>query len=142
MTFWIGVACQDHTRKGVEGGFAQLGHGKHVAVKNLKAGDWIAYYSPTTTLGGGEKVQAFTSIGRVVSEQPYQASQSEGFTPWRVDVDYCKEARSAAIHPLLEQLDLTRGKGAKWGMAVRSSKVKATDADLQTIAKAMGVTAQ
>lgn len=140
MTFWIGVACSDHVRAGVEGGFAQLGHGKHVAVKNLERGDWIAYYSPTTKMDGGDAVQAFTSIGQIVSDKAYHVEQGEDFRPWRVDVAYETCAYPAPIPPLLEDLDLTRGKGSKWGMALRTSKAKGTDADLQTIAQAMDVT--
>lgn len=139
MTFWIGVACADHVRAGVEGGFAQLGHGKHVAVKTLRRGDWIAYYSPTSKMGGGETIQAFTSIGRVTSDEAYQVEQGRDFHPWRVDVAYEAKAEAAPIRPMLEQLDLTRAKGSRWRMAVRGSKAKASDADLRTIAKAMGV---
>lgn len=139
MTFWIGVACRDHVKRGEEGGFAQLGHGKHLAVKNLKRGDWIAYYSPTSELGGGEKVQAFTSIGRIISDAAYQVEQNERFHPWRVDVEFEKDAKEVAIRPLLDDLDLTRGRGSKWGMAFRAGKIKATDADFLTIATGMGV---
>lgn len=138
MPFWIGVASSDHASAGVEGGFAQLGHGKHSTIKSLRKGDWIAYYSPSTKIDGGAKVQAFTSIGKVTSKESYKVEQSESLSPWRVDVAYEKNAVAAPIRPLLEELDLTRGKGSKWGMALRSSKVKATDADLRTIAKAMG----
>lgn len=140
MTFWIGIACADHVRGGVEGSFAQLGHGKHAAVKSLKRGDWIAYYSATSRMGGSDAVLSFTALGRVTSDAAYQAEQKPDFHPWRVDVDYIGAAKAAPIRPLLEDLDLTRGKGANWGMAVRGAKVKATDADLRTIAGAMGVT--
>lgn len=139
MTFWVGVACRDHVKRGEVGGFAQLGHGKHLAVKNLKRGDWIAYYSPTSEMGGGDKVQAFTSIGRITSDEAYQFEQSEGFHPWRVDVAFETGAKEAAIRPLLDDLDITRGKGAKWGMVFRAGKVKATDADFLAITTAMGI---
>lgn len=139
MTFWIGVACRDHVKRGEEGRFAQLGHGKHLAVKNLKRGDWIAYYSPTTEMGGGDKVQAFTSIGRITSDAAHQVEQSEGFHPWRVDVAFEKHAKEAPIRPLLDDLDITRGKEANWGMVFRAGKLKATDADFLKIATAMGV---
>lgn len=76
MTCWMGVASADHARAGRDGGFAQLGHGKHMAVKSLKKGDWIAYYSPREGMGEGETVQAFTTIGQVTSEEPYQVAQA------------------------------------------------------------------
>jgi hypothetical protein len=31
MAFWMGVASAEHARGGRDGGFAQLGHGKHMA---------------------------------------------------------------------------------------------------------------
>jgi len=139
MTFWIGVACADHVKAAVDGGFAQLGHGKHAPIKSLRKDDWIAYYSPTTEISGGAKVQAFTALGQVTSDDAYQFDQAKDFHPWRVNVDYRSRAESVSIGPLLEELDLTRGKSPKWGMVFRSSKVKGTDADLRRIAKAMSV---
>lgn len=55
MTFWMGVASAEHARGGRDGGFAQLGHGKHIAVKSLKKGDWIVYYSPREGMGEGAR---------------------------------------------------------------------------------------
>jgi hypothetical protein len=46
VAFWMGVASAEHARGGRDGGFAQLGHGKHMAVKSLRKGSWIVYYSP------------------------------------------------------------------------------------------------
>ena len=63
--YWVGVASRDHVRRGAEGGFCQLGHGKAAPVERLSPGDWIAYYSPRTEMRGGETVQAFSAIGTV-----------------------------------------------------------------------------
>ena len=41
--FWIGVGAAEHARGGRDGGFAQLGLGKHIVVKSLEKGDWINY---------------------------------------------------------------------------------------------------
>ena len=142
MTCWMGVACARHARAGRDGGFAQLGHGKHAAVKSLEKGDWIVYYSPREGLGQGEAVQAFTTIGRVVSDAPYQVEQAAGFSPYRVDVDYLKDAASAPIHPLLDRLDMTRERGARWGIVMRGSKRKLSDRDMAVIAEAMGVSGE
>lgn len=108
MTFWMGVASAEHARGGRDGGFAQLGHGKHIAVKALKKGDWIVYYSPREGMGEGATVQAFTTIGCVISEAPYRFEQAMDFNPYRVDVDYLKAAEAAPIRPLLGELRLTR----------------------------------
>ena len=66
MAFWMGVASAEHARGGRDGGFAQLGHGKHIAVKSLKKGDWIVYYSPREGMGTDEVVQAYTTIGTTI----------------------------------------------------------------------------
>lgn len=138
---WIGVACRDHVKRGVAGGFTQMGHGKKSAVKVLKKGDWIAYYSPRTSLEGGDLVQSFTAIGQVISEGAYQADMGGGFMPFRVDVAFKQEARDAEIRPLLNQLDLTRILGSNWGGAFRFGRVKVSKADFDKIAAAMGVDA-
>jgi len=63
--FWIGVASRDHVRRGVAGGFCQLGHGKAAPIRRLAPGDWIAYYSPRESYPDGALLQAFTAIGEV-----------------------------------------------------------------------------
>ena len=63
MTAWLGVVCRDHVRRGTTLGIAQLGHGKRDGLARLAAGDWLVYYSPRTSLRGGEPLQAFTAIG-------------------------------------------------------------------------------
>lgn len=142
MAFWMGVASAEHARAGRDGGFAQLGHGKHTAVKSLRKGDWITYYSPREGMGEGETVQAFTTIGRVTSDAPYQVEQSKGFNPYRVNVDYLTDATSAPIKPLLEHLKLTKGRGSNWGIVMRGSKRKLDEEDMRLIAEAMGVSDQ
>lgn len=139
MDFWMGVASADHARAGRDGGFAQLGHGKHMAVKTLKKGDWIVYYSPREGMGTGEVVQAFTTVGRVTSDAPYLFPQAMDFNPYRVDVDYLLNARPAPIRPLLAELQLTRELGPGWGIVMRGSKRRLSEQDMQRIADAMGV---
>ncbi|OSQ44166.1 EVE domain-containing protein [Thalassospira sp. MCCC 1A01428] len=138
--YWMGVACARHARAGRDGGFAQLGHGKQSAISGLQKGDWIIYYSPREEIDGGVPVQAFTTIGQITSEKPYQADQSMGFHPHRVDVDYLLAATPAPIRPLLEELELTQGRAAYWGFVMRGAKRKLSEADFQKIALAMGVT--
>lgn len=139
MAFWMGVASAQHARGGRDGGFAQLGHGKHIAVKSLRKGDWIVYYSPREGLGAGESVQAFTTIGRVTSDAPYRAERAMNFNPYRVDVNYLKDAESAPIKLLLDELQLTRAHGANWGVVMRGPKRRLDEIDMRRIAEAMGV---
>ncbi|MCX5568550.1 EVE domain-containing protein [Kaistia nematophila] len=142
MTFWMGVASAQHARGGRDGGFAQLGHGKHIAVKSLKKGDWIVYYSPREGMGEGVPVQAFTTIGRVTSDEPYRFEQAMDFNPYRVDVDYLKNARAAPIKPLLGALRLTRDHGANWGIVMRGPKRALHEEDMLRIVEAMNVLAE
>lgn len=139
MAFWMGVASAQHARGGRDGGFAQLGHGKHIAVKSLRKGDWIVYYSPREGMGEGEVVQAFTTVGRVASDAPYRVEQAMNFNPYRVDVDYLTDAEPAPIKPLLDRLRLTRGQGLHWGMVMRGPKRSLVEEDMRLIAEAMGV---
>jgi hypothetical protein len=138
----MGVASAQHARRGRDGGFAQLGHGKHIAVKSLRKGDWIVYYSPREGMGEGSVVRAFTTIGRVTSDAPYRAEQTMNFNPYRVDVDYLRDAEPAPIRPLLDKLRLTRDHGANWGIVMHGPKRKLDEMDIRTIAEAMGILAE
>jgi hypothetical protein len=57
---WIAVACAQHVARGRAGGFMQVGHGKGGPLRRLHAGDGIVYYSPTVSLKGKDRLQAFT----------------------------------------------------------------------------------
>ena len=69
--YWIGVVSRAHVRRGVEDGFAQLGHGKDAPLRRLSRGDWLIYYSPRTAHPDGEPLQAFTAIGRVEDDDVF-----------------------------------------------------------------------
>lgn len=134
--YWLAVASSDHVRLGREQGFMQVGHGKGAPLKRPRAGDGVVYYSPTVTLGGKERLQAFTSIGVVADERVYQADMGDGFRPFRRDVTFAK-AKEASILPLLDALDLTRGKRS-WGYPFRFGFLEITQHDFDAIAAAMG----
>jgi EVE domain len=133
---WIAVASADHVRKGRAGGFMQVSHGKSAPLKRIKPGDHVIYYSPTTSYGGRDRLQAFTAIGCVANREPYQGDTGGGFVPWRRDVRWFA-AREAAIAPLLDQLEFSRGK-KNWGFQFRLGLFAIGGHDLETIAEAMG----
>jgi hypothetical protein len=133
---WIGVACAEHVRRGREDGFMQLGHGKVAPLRRVKPGDRIVYYSPTVTLGGKDRLQAFTAIGVVKDREPYLFDIGKGFKPYRRDVKWAK-AKDAPIHPLLDELEFTAGK-SNWGYKFRFGLFPISEADFRAIAKAMG----
>jgi hypothetical protein len=131
---WIAVACAEHARRGRELGFMQICHGKGTPLRRVQAGDGVVYYSPTVTFRGSDRLQAFTLIGTVKDDRTYQAAMGE-FRPFRRDVDY-RDGRDAPIAPLLDQLELTRGK-RNWGYVFRFGLVQISQADFDEVAAAM-----
>lgn len=135
--YWVGVASRDHVRKVVQGGFCQANHGKEAPLKRIARGDRILYYSPREEMKGGKSMKAFTAIGEIVDDTPFQAVQSESFKPFRRNVDYY-EAKDAEIRPLLDTLSFSRGNRA-WGQVLRRGFFEIEKGDYDAIAKAMGV---
>jgi hypothetical protein len=133
---WIAVACAAHVRIGRAGGFMQVCHGKGAPLRRLSGGDLVAYYSPTETFGGRDRLQAFTAIGFVKPDTPYQVDMGSGFAPFRRDVAWCR-ADPAPIHPLLGHLSFARDNG-NWGYQLRFGLFKIELDDIQRIADAMG----
>jgi hypothetical protein len=134
--FWIGVASRDHVRRGVSGGFCQLGHGKVAPLKRLSPGDAIIYYSPRERLDGGEPIQAFTAIGEVLESEPRQVEMANGYKMFRRSVRFA-ETSDAPIRPLLPRLDFAHGPVA-WGMSMRRGLFDISRQDYEIIADAMG----
>src|SRR3989338_10761386 len=63
---WIAVACAQHARQGCAtpgAGYMQVCHGKVAPLQRIRPGDRVAYYAPTITMGGKDRLQAFVSIG-------------------------------------------------------------------------------
>jgi hypothetical protein len=134
--YWLAVASADHARRGKDLGIMQVCHGKGGPLKRPRAGDGVVYYSPTVSFGGSDRLQAFTSLGVVRDERIYQAEMDGGFRPFRRDVTFV-EANEASILPLLDELELTRGK-RNWGYAFRFGFLEITQRDFATISAAMG----
>ena len=135
--YWVGVASRDHVLAAVRGGFCQLNHGKEGPLKRLAPVDRILYYSPRTEMRAGQPLRAFTAVGRILDDEPYQVAQTEGFKPYRRKVHYF-EAHDAEIKPLLEKLLVTRGNSG-WGHILRRGMFEIEHHDYDLIAKTMGV---
>ena len=135
--YWINVVSRDHVQRGVVEGFTQANHGKPWALKKMQRGDWIIFYSPKTAFADGEPLQAFTAIGQVIDDEPYQAEMSPDFHPWRRDVDF-KRCTEAPIRPLIDELDFIENK-TSWGYKFRFGVIEIEEKDFLTIAEAMGV---
>ena len=136
--YWIGVVSASHVARGVAGGFAQLCHGKAAPLKRMRPGDWLVYYSPKTAMDGGEPLQCFTAIGKVVGDQVYCFQMTPDFIPYRIDIAYLP-GKQAAIHPLLARLSFIKDI-KRWGYPFRMGSIEMSREDCALIAAAMGVT--
>jgi hypothetical protein len=76
------------------------------------------FYSSKTSLKGGEPLQAFTAVGRVADQEPYQAEMAPGFVPWRRDMEFvaCTET---SIRPLVDALSFIKDKQRRGYMPAR-----------------------
>lgn len=133
--YWIGVVSHAHVQRGVEGGFAQLGHGKQAPLRRLSRGDWLIYYSPRTAPPDGEPLQAFTAIGRVDDDDAIQVEMGDDFRPWRRRMRY-ERSREVPASELLDQLELVPDR-RRWGLIARRGLVEIGRADFERIATAM-----
>ena len=135
MTSWINTVSRSHVERGVAGGFTQANHGKPHMLKRMRRGDWIAFYSPRTDFPDGAALQAFTALGEVTDDGPYQVEMSADFHPWRRDVEFVR-VRETPIHPLLGDLDFVEDK-SRWGYKFRFGVFEISEHDLEVIRAAM-----
>lgn len=133
---WIAVASAEHVRIGRRGGFMQVCHGKAAPLKRLRGGDGVAYYSPTEVFQASQKLQAFTAIGVVRDRDPYRATVSGNFHPYRRDVQW-HPAAEAPIRPLATELAFMAKRN--WGYQLRFGLFEISAEDMALIAAAMGV---
>jgi hypothetical protein len=135
MKHWINTISREHVLRGKAGGFTQAGHGKSAPLRRLRRGDVVAFYSPRTELAGGEPLQAFTAIGRVEDNAPFQVEMTPDFHPWRRQLTFFP-AQEAPIRPLLDALGFIARKDA-WGFHFRRGLFEIPAEDMATIARAM-----
>jgi len=129
--YWIIVASQEHVMLGVNGGFAQAGHGKRSGFARMLAGDRIIYYSPKVALGGDEPLHAFTALGEVADEEIVQVEMTPDFKPFRRNVKYLYTGK-VKIEPLVTHLQFIRNKKS-WGYAFRFGLLEIQKDDFQLI---------
>ncbi len=135
MTDWIITASRDHVQQGVRGRFTQANHGKPHMLRRMAKGDFVVFYSPKTALDGGEPLQAFTAIGQIADDEPYQVEVTPDFVPWRRNVDFLA-SNETPIRPLIENLNFIADK-KRWGYKFRFGVFKIDDHDLDLIRQAM-----
>lgn len=135
---WIAVASAEHAQRGRDHtpvGFMQVCHGKGAPLRRLSPGDVVAYYAPSTTMGGKDRLQSFVSLGVLQAGQPYRADMGDGFVPFRRDVRYVA-TEPAPIAPLLDGLDFVDDR-RHWGQKFRYGLFEISVRDMALIARAM-----
>jgi hypothetical protein len=138
MPFWINTVSRDHVLLGIEGGFTQANHGRPHALRRLKRGDLIAFYSPRTSYPDGEPLRRFTAISRVVDDEPYQTEMTPDFHPWRRLAEPIT-TKEAPVAPLIKDLTFIRDK-SRWGFVFRRGMFEIGEEDFRRIARAMDAT--
>lgn len=135
ISFWCGVVSREHIKRGEQGGFCQVCHGKRSPLDRMSVGDGIVFYSPTFQFRGKEKCQAFTAIGKVIGQKSYQFQMAPNFIPFRRDVEYF-EAKDVSIRSMLDELDFTKG-NPSWGYKLRFGHFQISRHDFELITSAM-----
>lgn len=135
VNYWIITASKDHVEKGLEGGFAQAGHGKSSPLKKMKRGDSVIFYSSKEYFDKKDKCQEFTAIGKVKSNDIYQVEMTPGFCPFRIDIDFF-ESKDVPIRPLINELDFIPNK-QKWGYPFRWGTIQINQHDFELISNKM-----
>ena len=86
---------------------------------------------------GGDVVQAFVALGKILPREPFRTDASKRFRPFRRYVKY-SAGSDASIRPLLQKLSFTRDR-VSWGQALRRGTFKIEPDDLEVIANAMKI---
>lgn len=133
--YWIGVASRDHVMKGIDGGFAQLCHGKEAPLKKMNTGDWIIYYSSKVSFKEGTPHQKFTALGKVIDDDVFQFDMGNDFIPFRRNIDFisCTET---SIHPFIPHLSFIKNE-KRWGYPFRFGHFEISEKDFKLIAEKM-----
>jgi len=103
----------------------------------MHQGDWLIYYSPRTSSPSGAPLQAFTAVGQMTSEAPYQVTLPDGFQPFLHTVGYLP-CRPVPIQEVLEELTFLPDK-QHWGARFRFGRLAVSRTDFQRLARTMGV---
>ena len=135
--YWVNTVSRSHVERGVREGIVQSNHGKATGVRQLRRGDLVVFYSPRTDYPEGEPLQAFTALGRVIDDAPFQVEMTPDFHPWRRRMAFLP-VEETPIRPLLDDLDFIPDP-AKWGMPFRRGLFRVGEADFRRIAAAMRV---
>jgi hypothetical protein len=136
IRFWMGVAQREHVLRGVRLGVAQVGPGLRRTLEELGEADGLVYYSPRTAPApDGDRLSAFTAIGRIDPGRAYQEWPGPD-RPWRVRTEYETDVVEAPIRPLLPVLDFSRDH-RDWGFQLRAGLFEISRRDFDVIRRQM-----
>ena len=135
MKYWINTISFDHVQRGVAGGFTQANHGSATGLKRLNKGDYMVFYSPKTAYENGEPLQAFTALGQIIDDEPYQTVMTPDFKPFRRNLRFV-DCQQAPIRPLIEGLEFIQDK-QHWGYKFRFGLFEIPEHDFTIIVEAM-----
>ncbi len=136
---WLAIASADHVEIGKREGFMQVCHGKGGPLRGIRPADRVIYYAPTKTYGTKDGLMSFVAFGIAEGNAPYRHDMGGGFVPFRLDVRWLP-SRPVPIRPLLDHLELTRGK-ANWAYPFRFGLLPLSRADCDLLAAEMAVDA-
>lgn len=139
-TYWVNTVSLEHVEAGVAGGFTQAGHGRDTQLRRLRPGDGIVFYSPRTAMRGGAPLQRFTARGVITGAEPYRASMSPDFHPWRLEVAFAP-VQHADVRPLIGGLSFITDH-SRWGLPFRRGLFAVPAVDFHIIADATRPSAQ
>jgi hypothetical protein len=133
--FWINTISLEHVGLGVAGGFVQADHGAPTRLRWLRRDDWIVMYSPREGMRAGAAVQAFTALGVITDDEPYQVRLGPDVEPWRRRVRW-HPCSAVDVRPLLDDLAFVIDK-KQWGYPFRRGLFRIDGTDFARIALTM-----
>ncbi len=89
-------------------------------------------------MASGPPLQAFTAIGKILSDFIYEFPMTPEFVPYRREIYYVKRVKSAPIKDLIERLSFVKDP-KHWGYPFRRGHFEISKIDFLLIAKSMGV---
>jgi predicted RNA-binding protein len=129
------VASKDHVDIGKRLGIVQANHGKAAALKRMRPGDYVIFYSSKLNFDKQEPYRKFTAIAKVKEGEIYQGYMRGGREPYRRDVEFLK-CREADIRPLIQKMGFIKKKES-WGFVFRFGFFEIPKRDFEIIAKAV-----
>lgn len=134
MKYWLGVVSEEHVKRGVSEGFAQVCHGKKAPLARLKKGDWLIYYSPKKSMNKPESCQSFTAIGTAADDDVFQYEMAPDFKPYRRAINYLP-CKTIPIQTVKNLLDMTQDKN--WGYQLRFGLIEISEKDFTILKEAL-----